>query len=263
VRIGAQGIYLPVVAKAVANKRALLGVGLLMGLILVLSGCGSGAQAQGRKIPEDSSFYTKAHAIPAGKYVTDEFRPAMALRLGKGWQTGPDKDSYGHHLETSHNIFLSSFAEPGASYLEFLVVPKVYKVVSSYEAKAEPAPTDMVSWLQNNPNLDTENPEQVSVGGVKGKQFDAIASHIPQGYTNGGYHSFDQVEPCLPLFQVIPAFPEESTYSIFEDYKVRFIVLDDVKGKTVTISVLAPAVKFDEVWLKAQKVIRTVKWTGT
>jgi hypothetical protein len=256
-------MYCPVVARVVVKNTAFLGVGLLMGLILLLSGCGKGAQAQGRKIPEDSSFYTKAHAIPAGKYITDEFRPAMSLRLSKGWQTGPDKDSYGHHLETSHNIFLSSFAESGTSYLEFLVVPKVYKVVSSYEAKAEPAPTDMVSWLQNNPNLDTENPEPVSVGGVKGKQFDAITSHIPQGYANGGYHSFVQTEPCLPLFQVIPAFPDESTYSIFKDYKVRFIVLDGVKGKTVTISVLAPAVEFDEFLAKAKKVIKTVKWTGT
>ena len=236
----------------------------MMGLILVLCACGSGAQAQGRKIPEDSSFYTKAHPIPAGKYVTDEFRPAMSLRLGKGWQTGPDpKDSYGHHLETSHNIFLSNHSGSGTSYLEFLVVPKVYKVVSSYEAKAEPAPADMVSWLQNNPNLKAEKPEPVRVGGMKGKQFDAIASHIPQGYTNGGYHSFDQIEPCLPLFQVIPAFPEESTYSIFKDYKVHFIVLDDVKGKTVTISVLTPAAKFDQVWHNAQKAIKTVKWTGT
>jgi hypothetical protein len=165
-------------------------------------------------------------------------------------------------LETSHNIFLSSFSESGTAFLEFLVVPKVYKILSSYEAKAEPAPTDMVSWLQNNPNLDTEKPEQVNVGGVKGRQFDAIASHIPQEYVNGGYHSFNQVEPCLPLFQVIPAFPEESTYSLFKNYKVRFIVLDDVKGKMVTISILAPAVKFDEVIAKAQKVIKTVKWTA-
>ena len=53
------------------------------------------------------------------------------------------------------------------SYLEFLVVPKVYEVVSSYEAKVEHA-EDMVSWLQNNPNLDAENPEPMTIGGVKG-----------------------------------------------------------------------------------------------
>jgi hypothetical protein len=264
VRTGAQGMYRPVVAKVVAKKITLLGMGLLMELILVLSGCGSGAQAQGRKIPEDNSFYTKAHRIPAGKYVTDEFRPAMSFRLGDDWRTGPDpNDSYGHHLETSHNIFLSSFSESGTSYLEFLVVPKVYKVVSSYGAMAEPAPTDMVSWLQDNSNLDIEKPKQVSVGGMKGKQFDAVASHIPQEYVNGGYHAFSQDEPCLPLFQVLPAYGDESTYSLFKDYKVHFIVLDDVKGKTVTISVLAPAGKFDEFLAKAQKALDTVQWGGS
>jgi hypothetical protein len=247
----------------VVEKKEAFGVGLLMVLILLLCACG-GAQSQGRKIPEDNSFYTKAHRIPAGKYVTDEFRPAMSFRLGEGWRTGPDpNDSYGHHLETSHNIFLSSISESGTSFLEFLVVPKVYKVVSSYEAKAKPAPTDMVTWLQNNPNLEAEKPEPVSVGGVKGKEFDAVASHLPQGYVNGGYHAFNQDEPCLPLFQVIPAYAENSTYSLFKNYKVRFIVLDDVQGKLVTISVLAPAANFDEFLAKAQRVLDSVKWSGS
>jgi hypothetical protein len=256
-------MYGPVVAKVVDKKAAILGGGLLMGLIILLCGCGNSAQAQGRKIPENS-LEQKAHPIPAGEYVTDEFKPAMSLRLNKGWQTGTlPNHSLGDFVETSHNITLSTFSEPGTSYLEFLVVPKVYKVVSSYEAKAEPAPTDMVSWLQNNPNLDTEKPESVSVGGVMGKQFDAVASHIPQEYVNAGYHAGGCAEaPCLPVFQVLPKY-RESAYELPKDYKVRYIVLDDVKGKTVTISVLAPAVKFDEVIAKAQKVIKTVKWTGT
>jgi hypothetical protein len=46
-------------------------------------------------------------------------------------------------------------------------------------------------------------------------------------------------------------------------YKVRFIVLEDVNGKTVTIAVLAPTVKFDETWLKARRVLNTVEWKGT
>jgi hypothetical protein len=46
-------------------------------------------------------------------------------------------------------------------------------------------------------------------------------------------------------------------------YKVRFIVLEDVNGKTVTIAVLAPTVKFDETWIKARRVLNTVEWKGT
>jgi hypothetical protein len=243
-----------------------LRVGLLVILVvLTLSACG-GAHAQGRKIPEDKEGATESHRIPAGKYVTDEFRPAMSFRLNKGWHTGlRPKDSLDGFVETSqsHNITLSTFSESGTSYLEFLVIPKVYKVVSSYEAGTQPAPKDMVSWLQNNPNLDTEKPEPTSVGGVKGKELDAVASQIPQEYISGGYHGCCQTGPSLPLFQVIPAYGTESTYEIYKDDKVRFIVLDDVKGKAVTIAVLTPAVKFDEVWHKAQKVLDSVKWTGS
>jgi hypothetical protein len=248
--------------------RRMVGQSLRLGplvilVLLTLSACG-GAQAQGRKVPEDKGGEaTKPHRIPAGNYVTDEFRPAMSFRLNKGWQSGPHpKESFDGFLETSHTITLSAFSEAGTSFLEFLVVPKVYKVVSSYEARAKPAPKDMVSWLRNNPNLDTEKPEPASVGGVKGKELDAVASHIPQEYFSGNYHGCCQ-RPSLPLFQVIPGYGTEGTYGIRKDEKVRFIVLDDVKGKTVTIAVLTPAVNFDEVWHKARKVLDSVKWTGS
>jgi hypothetical protein len=249
-----------------------LGVGLLMFLILVLGACG--VEAHARKIPE-SSGGRSMKSIPAGKYVSDEFRPAMSFRLNEGWRTGPAADfSYGLFMEKYNRLTLSRVSESEPSYLEFLVVPKVYKVVSSYEAKEEPAPEDMVSWLQNNPNLDTENPEPMMVGGVKGSQFDAVASRIPQEYLSGGYHGVNTYHvrhggniyddaPCLPLFQTLPGYGRDSTYELCKMYKVRFIVLEDVNGKTVTIAVLAPMVKFDETWIKARRVLNTVEWKGT
>jgi hypothetical protein len=250
-------MYLPVVAKAVANKRALLGVGLLMGLILVLSGCGSGAQAQGRKIPENNTLQTKAKPLPPGKYVSDEFRPAMSFRLREGWSAWEPAETAGLQpasqgfLETRNS--LTFFPKGGElAWIEFMVAQKVYKVVSSYEVKTEPAPEDMVSWLQNNPNLEAENPEPVSVGGVKGREFDAVPSRVPQDYYG------DCRKPCLPLIK-------STGFSIemAENDRARFIVLDDVEGKRVTIGIIAPAVKFDEFLAKAQKVLDTVQWGGS
>jgi hypothetical protein len=149
------------------------------------------------------------------------------------------------------------FPPLGACWLEFLTIPKVYKVVSSYEAKAQQAPKDMVTWLQQNPYLDTEKPRTVRVGGEKGQQLDAVPSRIPQDYYGAGCP-----EPCLPLFEVV-AGDEASMYELFKDDKVRFIVLEDVKGKTVTIGILGPAKRFDEFLPEAQKVLDSVKWTGT
>jgi hypothetical protein len=80
-----------------------LGVWLL--IILVLGACGREADA--RKIPETPSL-TEARHIPAGNYVTDEFRPAMSLRLDEGWRTGPAPDfSYGVFMEKYNSLTLS------------------------------------------------------------------------------------------------------------------------------------------------------------
>jgi hypothetical protein len=246
-------------------------MGLLLLIILVLSACGG--QPQARKIPESSSL-TEAERVPAGSYVSDEFRPAMSFRLGEGWQTGPGADfSYGDFMEKYNSLTLSRFsASSRPSYLEFLVIPKVYKVQSSYQADALPAPENMVSWLQRNPYLDAGKPQSVTVGGAKGKQFDVVATRMPKEYSSGGYHSLNTYderhccnsydEPCLPLFQISPGYGEQSTYELCEGYKARFIVLDDVDDKTVTISVLAPTAEFDEAWIKAQQVIDTVEWRG-
>lgn len=260
-------MYRPLVVGSLAVEKATLYVALSIVLMLVLSACGGSVQqeAKARKIPE-SSFDNDAKSIPAGKYTSDEFRPAMSLRLGKSWHNGPTPDtSYGTFLETSDNLTLSTFSESGPSFLEFLVVPKVYRIISSYEAEEEPAPEDMVSWLQNNPNLDAQKPDPVRIGAMHGMQFNAVASHVPQEYLSGGYHACGCTggEPSLPLFQIMPGYREHTTYDLYKDEKVRFIVLDDVEGKTVTISVQAPETHFDEFWnKKAQEVLKTIEWKG-
>jgi hypothetical protein len=92
-----------------------LAVGLLMLLIVVLTACG--VEAHARKIPE-SPGGRSMKSIPAGKYVSDEFRPAMSFRLNEGWQTGPAADfSYGHFMEKYNRLTLSRVSELEPSYL--------------------------------------------------------------------------------------------------------------------------------------------------
>ena len=44
-------------------------------------------------------------------------------------------------------------------------------------------------------------------------------------------------------------------------FKYRAIILEGVKGKTVTIG--SQTTEFDEFLAKSQKVLDTVKWTGS
>ncbi len=224
--------------------KRVLRLGVLLAIVFALSACGGGEGdklAEARKIPEGQDV-----TLPAGKYVSDEFKPAVSFTLDKGWQ---------YPKEAFDLLSLEAPEGFSDSFLNFLEVRRVYKVVSSYEAKGQPAPKDLVAWLRNHPRLDTESPKPASVGGVKGVQLDAVASRVPQEFL-GTYCD----EVCLPLFQ--PTSDPSSSFSMYEGDKVRFIVLEDLAGKTVVITILAPAVEFEEFLPKAQKVLDTVEWKG-
>ena len=54
-----------------------------------------------------------------------------------------------------------------------------------------------------------------------------------------------------------------STWGVNKGEKPRFVVLEDVKGQTVTIVVETSVLGLAEFLLKAQKVVDSVKWTGS
>ena len=64
---------------------------------------------------------------------------------------------------------------------------------------------------------------------------------------------------CLDLFLLSNGSP---VYQVEAD-KVRLIALEDVKCETVIIGLVSPATEFDEFAPEAQKVIDSVKWTGS
>lgn len=243
---------------------------LLAPLTLVAMACGSDGgsadqESKTRTIPEDS-LATKGKRLPAGVYASDEFQPAMSFRLGRGWRTGIDDyhgpghshrrlPAHGESLEMRDTLTLF-YAPEGhlVGTLVFFVEPRVYRVVSSYDAKEELTPKDMAAWLRQNPYLDTGKPGPATVGSEKSVRFDATPSRVPEDYI-----TCVEPEPCLPLFQT--SNPDLS-YELVRTDKVRFLVLDDVRGKTVTITVKAQTNKFDKFSSKAQKLLGTVEWRG-
>jgi hypothetical protein len=108
------------------------------------------------------------------------------------------------------------------------------------------APKDMVGWFQHHPYLDTEKPKPATVGGVKGVQFDFVVSE-------------DFPSDDITLFK----YSDGSTGDLGKEYKFRAIILKDVKGKTVTITIGAHANDFEGFLPKSQKVLESVKWTGS
>jgi hypothetical protein len=231
-----------------ALVRSALGAGMLAIVMLVLTACGGGSSAQEEKadkvhhIPEDSQTY-EGEPLPAGRYATDEFKPAMSFSLAKGWSRG------GPELP---DIWDLRDLENDAFWVVFSNAEEVYEPKGSKRVKIAPAPEDMVAWLRANPHLKPDEPKPTSVGGEKGVQFDAIVTGAVETSLCPGCVD-------LPLFR----YSDGETSGVEKGEKIRFIVLEDVKGQTVTIFVESSPQSFDEFLPKAQKVIETVEWKGT
>ena len=114
----------------------------------------------------------------------------------------------------------------------------------------------MVGWYQHHPYLQTSKPEPISVGGVKGVQFDVVVKDIPKDYKK------DYNGTCRSCVDIIKLRSGANVF-VPEKEKQRTIVLEDVKGETVTIIYAFLAPKFDEMAPEAQRVIDSAKWTGS
>ncbi len=222
----------------VSNLKAwatLLMVGLLATLlVLALSACGGGGSAQeeakARPLPEDPK------ALRPGEYRSEEFKPSLSFRVGKGWSNEP--------LETPDKLAISPEGEP---LLIFRNLQEVYKPSTSASTlNVVDAPKDMVGWFQHHPYLQTEKPEPATVGGVKGVQFDWVVAE-------------DAPYEDIGTFR----YSDGSDAAAAKGYKYRAIILEDVKGETVTIGIGSPASEFEEFLPEAKKVLDTVKWAGT
>jgi hypothetical protein len=224
-----------------------LRLGLLVTvLVLALSACGGGEKEANKAhpLPEDQK------ALRPGTYHSEEFKPSLSFHVGKGWKNVPP--------ELPDDLVLTRGAMGGVGFTN---VQEVFKPTKTGTADVVKAPKDMVAWFEHHPYLQTDKPEPVTVGGVKGEQFDVVVEHVPDEYS-GLCSMGPGPDGCVDLFRLSSGLPG-GLIAQYEGDKVRVIVLEDVKGKTVTIGIGSAATTFDEFLPKAQKVLDTVKWRGS
>ena len=227
-----------------ARERRVLGVTLLIALVVLAVSAYGGDQEQSNKprpLPEDEK------ALRPGVYRSEEFEPSLSFHVGKGWSSSP--------LEASDILEITRGQTTG---MNFSNAQEVYKPTKTGSANMVDAPKDMVGWLQQHPYLQTSKPEPVTVGGVKGLQFDVVLGELPQTYI-GSCTAIVGNPNCVDLFRLSTGEP----IFLAEGYPVRVIVLEDLEGETVTIGIFSPASEFEEFAPKAQKVVDSVKWSGS
>jgi hypothetical protein len=220
-----------------------LSLGLLVVLVvLALSACGGDEKkAKARPLPEDPK------ALRPGTYRSEEFKPSLSFRVGKGWSSAP--------LEASDVLQIS---RGQTAVLGFVNVQEVYKPTRTGTLNLVDTPKDMVGWTQQHPYLQTSNPEPVRVGGVKGVQFDVVVGDLPQNYL-GTCTSVVSNPNCVDLVRLRSGGP----ILLVEGDKAGGIVLEDLEGETVTIGFVSPASEFGEFAPEAQKVLDSVEWRGS
>src|SRR5215217_1458647 len=225
-------------------RAALLVVGLLGTLlILALSACGGAGgqeeQAKARPLP----LYSTEKALHPGEYHSVKFKPALSFKVGKGWSITA--------FQLSEFIQLGYEGGTGVNYLAFANVKEVFKPGT---LEVVDAPKDLVGWLQHHPYLKTSKPQPVTVGGVKGEQLDVLVE-LPKDYS---------VDPeCSDCLDIAPLSNDQAAAIFQEGNKRKVFVLEDVKGDTVMIWFAAPPDEFDELATEAQKVVDSVKWSGS
>ena len=222
-----------------------LGLALLVTLIcLALSACGGGGgQEQANKprpLPEGPK------ALRAGEYHTEEFKPSLSFRVGKGWEVSelqqkPYFDIL-HEYQGGDYFVAISFNNPP---------PKVSD--PRHPNKLVPAPEDWLSWFEEHPYLKTSKPQPMSVGGVEGRRLDTRVSSLPDDY-----YSEDCLGAGVPLWPLLGGHH----WCADEGYTTRTIVLEGIEGETVIIDAWASSGRFEKGLPEAKEVLDTVEWEG-
>ncbi len=121
-----------------------LRLGLLVTLVvLVVSACGGGEkEAKARPLPEDQK------ALRPGEYRSEEFKPSLSFRIGKGWST---------YTPEAPDI-LRIWWRGGTGGLSFTNIHEVFKPTRTGAPNVVEAPEDIVGWFRRHPYLDTTEP---------------------------------------------------------------------------------------------------------
>ena len=149
-----------------AVSRQLLFFGGFLAIVILLLGVVAVVSARGPNHVQ----YSSVPMTEGERYVTDEFMPTFSFEaVGKGWTLDAP--------EAPHALLLHNYG----LYLDVLNLNDV-TVIDPSKADRVPAPEDKVSWYQHHPYLDTEKPEPLSVGEVKGVYFDAVMTTLSKGH---------------------------------------------------------------------------------
>lgn len=198
------------------------------------------AVVQSQPILDSVIFTTTATAQTLTRFASSTFNLPMTLSYGSDWNIEQYLNQvYLQKLRTDSWGLAFNFVE-GA-------------IIADPNGDGEIAwPQDLVAYLKSNPNIEPGEPKPVTVGGFKGFQIDAHAKYT------GDQRSFIKIAGSV----------EGWLYLGYEEMW-RFIVLDDVNGKRLVITMTAsptnpttPVTEFSKFTDEGQEVLDTAVFSN-
>jgi len=224
--------------RGVLVAMTLLVVGLgVVGAVALNGSSQSAGNAPVRTLPS-----SEGSSLKSGEYRTDEFRPSFSFAVDKGWIA-----FLGAELPDALGILpASARGLPNPPNLGFYAPQAVANPSDPTGNTVVPAPDSVdgwVKWFQKHPNLRTEKPLPVTVGGASGVRMDAVVASVPNRHP--------------AWFWVL----SDGTTIQDDDRggRMRTFILN-VDGETVLIAIRAPGDRFEGFLPKAQEVVNTVEW---
>ena len=114
------------------------------------------------------------------------------------------------------------------------------KLVDPINGNQIPFPEDFVSWVKSNPNFKADEPTEVTVAGIKGLQIVATVTATKQ--TSFLYMS-------------------GTKWNMLPSEMWRFILLNDVNGERVLITLVAAPDQFKDFVQQSQSILDSVAFT--
>jgi hypothetical protein len=193
---------------------------------------------------QSGTLSEQSGTLSPGRYIVDEFEPALSLEVDKGWEVS----------ELQQKPFFEIVHEyQGGSYFVAISFNNPSKVSDPRNPhKLMSVPKDWVSWFQEHPYLEISSPQPANVGGAEGKRFNTRVSSPKD------YYSVDCEGQGVALWPLLGGHH----WCADDGYTSRTIVLNDVQGETVIIDVWSRSRTFEKALTKANDVLNTVEWEG-
>ena len=192
----------------------------------------------------------RAGPLAPGRYRTAALQPPIAVTLDDGWALAEP--------EAADVLFLKRTGQ-GQPVAELTVLaPKrvflgdrPYPSAADYVAAGagEPAPANLLDWLQRHPRLRVSKPTDTRIGAVSAVRVDIEAS--------SPYPSEVCVGPCVALFQLDA---EQGRYRLvkLDQGETMRLYIARVEGRTVVVSVVAPTDAIGAVTPAVDAAVKTM-----